>query len=157
MESFKVTEINKKLKALNAIDLSKNDKLTYAVKKTTEAITEAVEALNKKLKVGEIQKEYSSELEKLNIKYTSVGEDGNIFTENDRFVYKFTKENLTLRNTELKAVEDTINKKLEDYQEVYINSTIEINVFKAQLEGEGWDRVKGLDLFVVEDLKDFLF
>lgn len=158
MITLKISEVTKKLAALKQIDLSKNDKLTYAIKKTMDSISAEIEAVNKLLKVSEIQKEFNDEVETVNIKYTSVDEAGNIMTgDNGNFTYKFTKENLLLRNSEVKAIEVEANKKIVEYEEKFNNSEISINIFQAENDGTGWERVKDLDMFIVEELKGFLF
>lgn len=158
MITLKISEVTKKLAALKQIDLSKNDKLTYAIKKTMDSISAEIEAVNKLLKVSEIQKEFNDEVETVNIKYTSVDEAGNIMTgDNGNFTYKFTKENLLLRNSEVKAIEVEANKKIVEYEEKFNNSEISINTFQAENDGTGWERVKDLDMFIVEELKGFLF
>jgi hypothetical protein len=151
-------ELSKKMKVLRQIDLSKNDKLTYSIKKTIQSADDEIEKLNKELKVSEIQNEFNRNVESINIKYTSVAEDGNLYTSEDgKFIFKFTKENLISRNDEVKVIEDAANKKLAEYEEKFKASELSINVHQAELTGEGWERVNDLDIFTKEELKGFLF
>lgn len=135
-----IKELEPVIRRMRSIDLSVNDRLTYAVKKNMDLIDSATAPARKILETKNNENRINA---------AATDKDNGTFILSDKGDYTFT----TKKFLELTS-------KNEDVNIAFDGTVITYTPFFAGpfvTPGDGWDRLPGLDLFLVEGLTGFLF
>lgn len=112
---------------LNKIDINKDDKLSYAVKKISKSLTKKIETIQ-----TELNEELNEVSEEIGINNASIDKDGNLVFDdvkvgdNIKRVYRFTPANKIKEQREIKKAQkeivETFKKKHLEFKEHIVSS-----------------------------------